>query len=243
MRKILLITVLAAGVAVIGCKIPGLGGGDESTELKPAADYLAEVQRITEEVNEYVSIHRPHNTDPAEIEETLNGYAEEYKGLAAEIEGAGGEYETVAELALDGADGAGALAEAFAEHPQNPEYMHPTFEAWGAFTDTVYDTDLTAGGVTSDTDKGNKTKGKGYGWWCEYCTGCDDPDCECNREQERNQIRNQEGEGEQERLQEREQERLRDGSCEGSTDPGKGKGPGDGKGSGKGPGGGGKGQS
>lgn len=239
MRKILLITVLAVGVVATGCKLPGFGGGDASTELKPAADYLAEVQRITEEVNEYVSVHRPHNTDPAEIEKTLNGYADGYKDVAAEIEGAGGEYETVAELALDGVEKAGALAEAFAEHPQDPEYMHPTFEAWGAFTDSVYGTDLTAEGVTADTGKG-KPKGKGYGWWCEYCTDCDDPNCECNRERERDRERNQIGEGEQERLQERDRERLRDGSCEGSTDPGEGKGPG--KGTGKGSGGGGKGK-
>ena len=233
MRKILLITVLAAGLVVIGCNLPGFGGGDAPGELKPAADYLAEVQRITEDVNEYVSVHRPHNTDPAEIEKTLDGYADEYNGLAAEIEGAGGEYESVAELALDGADEARAVGEAFAEHPQDPEYMHPTFEAWGAFTDRVYGTDLASEGAVTDTGEG-KPKGKGYGWWCEYCAGCDDPNCECNRERERNQIRNQEGEGEQ--------ERLRDGSCEGCTDHDEGKGPGAGKGPGygKGSGGGGK---
>jgi hypothetical protein len=233
MRKILLITVLAVGVAVIGCKLPGFGGGDASTELKPPADYLAEVRTITEEVNEYVSVHRPHNTDPAEIKETLIGFASDYKDVAAEIEGAGGEYETVAELALDGAENAEALGEAFAEHPSDAEYMHPAFEAWGAFADGVYGTDLTAEGVTTDTGKG-----KGYGWWCEYCAGCDDPNCECNRERERERERNREGEGERERFQEREQERLRDGSCEGSTGPGEGKGPG----YGKGPGGGGKGK-
>lgn len=229
MRKILLITVLAASVIVIGCKIPGFGGGDASTELKPPADYLAEVQTITEKVNEYVSVHRPHNTDPIEIKETLTDFSNDYKDVAAEIEGAGGEYETVGKLALDGADKAGALAEAFAEHPQDPEYMHPVFEAWGAFNDSVYDTDATAGEVTTAADRG-----KGYGWWRDYCADCDDPNCECNRE--RNQIRNQEGEGEQERIQEREQDRLRDGSCEGSGGPGMGKGPGYGKGPGGGKG-------
>lgn len=233
MRKILVITILAAGLVVTGCNLPGFGGGDAPTELKPATDYLAEVQRITEDVNEYVSVYRPHNTDPAEIEETLNGYADEYKGLAEEIEGAGGEYETVAELALDGAEEARALGKAFAEHPRDPEYMHPTFEAWGAFTNRVYNADLTAEGAITDTGEG-KPKGKGYGWWCDYCAGCDDPNCECNRERERNQIRNQEGEGEQERFQEREQERIRDGSCEGWTDHDEGKGSGKGKGSGYG---------
>lgn len=222
-----LLLILAAGCGRSGegeNAIPENGLTD-NRGTPAISDDLSAVRELTDDVNRYVTTDYVDTTEPKNVEEVMNGFAERYSELAAKIE----ESDTATaeapalSLALKGADSVAALAEALKGNPGVIDYSDPAVIAWGEYSEAVYNS-LSTGSPYTDTScrynggKGfgrNDSSARGYGWRDE------DYASDGRRRMDSNTCR----------FRDRDRERLRDGSC-GDTPRSDGSGRGQCKGSG-----------
>jgi len=167
------ITIAAAAalaVALVGCA--------KKEKVKAPADLNAEVGALTEELNAYMSVHDPENTDVTQLNAGVAAFAPRYQAIAksaGELQAKTGnaDYGAAAALANEGAAKAEKLATALKgdvkTDPAIFAMLADATAAWAAYNDTV----AAEGKPTTspEPDQGKPTtsplpgRGHHYGWW------------------------------------------------------------------------------